>query len=184
MLVWNSSFSSRVFFPGKYYSLSGQLSTGLHKSFSVDTSDKTTSWITSAYLTVCWRKADGIIHPSSTTTSSESIATLWLVAKYVAWRVWLIFCDSDETSSLATALNYFHIMYLSISSVEHLFFFFYCKLRYISTQFLCLLTCLSFAQSWIFCYLLSCCFGVYIFVLFWMLWMLLNENKAKFLLQK
>ena len=51
---------------------------------------------------------------------------------------------SDETSSSERALTYFHIMYQSIFCIEHLLFFsFFFKLLYLSTQFLCLLICLS-----------------------------------------
>ena len=38
--------------------------------------------------------------------------------------LFVIFCDFDETGSSATVLNYFHIMYQSISSSEHPFFLF------------------------------------------------------------
>ena len=31
-----------------------------------------TSWITSSYLSVCWEKIDGMLHPSPITISSES----------------------------------------------------------------------------------------------------------------
>ena len=50
---------------------------------------------------------------------------------------------SDETSSPGRVLTYFHIMYQSIFCIEHLFFSFFFKLLYLSTQFLCLLICLS-----------------------------------------
>ena len=53
------------------------------------------------------------IYVSPIVTSSENTVTLWL-----------IFCDSDATSSSATELNHFHIMYQSISSIEHLSFLF------------------------------------------------------------
>ena len=35
-----------------------------------------------------------------------------------------MFCDSDEADSSAAILNHFHIMYKSVSSIEHLFFSF------------------------------------------------------------
>ena len=65
-----------------------------------------------------------------------------------------------------------------------LFLFFYFKLLYISTRFLCSLTCLRLLQSWIFCYLSSCCFLVSVFVIFWMLLMVVRVNIATFSIQK
>ena len=56
----------------------------------IDTSDKTTSRITSSCWTVRQRKVDGIFHPSLTTISFESRA-LWLVI--------MISSDTDEKSS-------------------------------------------------------------------------------------
>ena len=47
-----------------------------------------------------------------------------IIWKY-GYRGWLsIFSDSDETSSSATALNHFHIVHQSISSIYYLFFSF------------------------------------------------------------
>ena len=82
--------------------------------------DKTPSQITSSCLTVPWGKVDDILHLLSITISSEIKAILLLVMVDS-----LVFLDSDEISSSATALNYFHIMY---------------QLIY-----------LSFVQSWVFC---------------------------------
>ena len=43
-----------------------------YKSFSSDTSDKTTFHITSSCLTVCWRKVASLLHSSSTSSSTIS----------------------------------------------------------------------------------------------------------------
>ena len=44
-------------------------------SFLLETSHKTTFWITLGCLTVCWNKVDGILH-SSSAISSENKANL------------------------------------------------------------------------------------------------------------
>ena len=101
-----------------------------------------------------------LLHSSSTVISSECITTLWLVA---------LFCDSDEIKS--------------ISFIEHLFFSF--PLHYFIYQ----LNFSVFWLAWVSCshessltfYLVL---EFLVFVLFRMLWMLFNVNKAKFSLRK
>ena len=90
-----------------------------------------------------------LLHSSSTVISSECITTLWLVA---------LFCDSDEIKSLS-----YYILINFIYWTPLLFFSF--TLLYLSTQFLCLLTCLSLVQPWIFSHF-SSCFGVFGFCAF------------------
>ena len=75
-------------------------------------------------------------------------------------------------------------MYQSISSLEHLFFSFSWNFFIYQLDFLFLwpVWALHSFESFV-SYLSSCCFGVSVFVLFQMLWMLVNVNKAKFSLQ-
>ena len=145
----------------------------------MDTSDKTNFWITSRYLTVCWRKVDGILHPSLTTTLSES--SYYLMAGLVANSniLW-----SDETSSSETVLNYFYIMYQSISFIKHHFFLFFQTSLFIN------LISQSF-DMFEFCTALNLLLGTFylvwefpFFVLFQMLWMPVTVNKATFSSQK
>ena len=55
------------------------------KSFSLDTSDKTTSWITSSYLTVCYKKVYGKLHPSVTAIISSQCNYLYLTSTTFWW---------------------------------------------------------------------------------------------------
>ena len=74
-------------------------------------------------------------------------------------------------------------MYQSISCIEFLLFSF--RLFYLSVRFLCLLTCLSLEFFiYLFFVCLPFCFGVSVFVLFRVLWILVTVNKAKFSLRK
>ena len=76
---WNPSFFSWVFFSREYYSQLYCLLIFIRQSVNI--SNKSTSRITSSCLTVFWTNVDGTLHTSLTTTSSESIAILWLVPK-------------------------------------------------------------------------------------------------------
>ena len=68
------------------------------KSFHLQISDKTNSWVTSVYSTVCWEKVDGILHASSKTmTSYKCSYPLWFTSLSNS-----IF--PDETSSLSNVL--------------------------------------------------------------------------------
>ena len=75
---------------------------------------------------------------------------------------------------------YFHIIYSSIFELKPFFSF---RVFYLLSQFLCLLTCLSLAFSFVFLLVLKGIFW-FLFALFLMLWMLVTLNKAKFSLQK
>ena len=92
-------------------------------------------------MTVCWRKVHDSLHPSSTIMPSESIATLWLVEvanSNILWCWWdKFFSISFKSLSHNVSINFFYWT---------LFLFFYFVLLYLSTRFLCLLTCLSFVS--------------------------------------
>ena len=85
-------------------------------------------------MTVFQVKVDGKLHPSSTTTSSES--------KIISRLVMVIFSDSDERSSPATVKLLSHYASINFFYSTHFPFFFF-WLLYLSTRFICLLTCLS-----------------------------------------
>ena len=82
-------------------------------------------------------------------------ATMWLVAN--------IFYDSDETSSLATVSNHFHIMCQSISSIEHLLFSFpsYFFINSLSTSFDLFELCTALNLLLLFVFFQSFCVSVF-----------------------
>ena len=79
------------------------LITYLVKSFSLYISHKTTSWVTSSCLIVCWEKLDGIIHPSSSRTRIKHLNVTILYQQVTSCLA--IF--SDKKSSPVTVLIYF-----------------------------------------------------------------------------
>ena len=73
-----------------------------------------------------------------------------------------MFCDSGEAGSSAAVLNHFHIMYKSVSSIEHLFFSFSSHLLIYQLDFSVFWPVwhLRLAQPWTY---LSSCFEVSVF---------------------
>ena len=74
--------------------------------------------------------------------------------------------------------------YVSINSFIKLFLFFSFRPFYLSTQFICILTCSSLEFSAAFYFVFHSVSEFLFFVLFWMQWKLVTANKAKFPLQK
>ena len=95
----------------------------------------------------------------------------------------IIFCGSNETSSSsATVLNHFHIMYQSISFIERLFF------SFPSNFLICQLDFFFFWPVWALHSIKSSFTFHFVvlkfFLLFPILWMLVTVNKAEFSLRK
>ena len=110
---------------------------------------------------------------------SSSIATLWQlsIAYYMAKQLVVIFSDSDETSFSAVILNFFQIMYQSIS---FLFLQTYLFINSISLYF-DLLEPFTASNNLLPSHLVS---EFLFLVLFPMLRMLVTMNKTKFPLRK
>ena len=118
--------------------------------------------ITSSCLTICWRRL-----------------MVYFIHHWQQYNANILSCWWDKLFS-----NSIYTFTLCINQFLkwNTFSFLAFKLLYISTRFLCLWTCSSLLQPWVFCYLSLCCFhfGVPAFVLFQMLWMLVAVNKVKF----
>ena len=134
------------------------------KSFSLHTSDKTTSWINSSCSTICWGQVGGILLSSSTTIISTECSLSYLASKASSSAIVLILL------SHYVSINFFFWTP---------FLLFFSRNFYWSTRFLCLLTSLSLTQSWIFSVTFCLVSEFLFFVLFWMLWILVTVNKLK-----
>ena len=126
----------------------------LPKSFSLDTSDKSTFQITSSCLIICWRKVDGILYPSLTTISSK-------VKIGICFSIFG-FLTSDEKSSSAAVLIYFPILYQPSSQILVLNNFSFLFLQTsLFVNLISLLWILCCFPSWV-----PPCFGVSVFCIF------------------
>ena len=105
------------------------------ESFSLDTSDKTTSRITSSCLTVSWRKVDDIFHLSLVITSSKKQSYLMVcianVACNILWFWWDKFFNNIKLLS----------HYVSINFVKRAPFLFLQTSLFSNLVSLCLLSC-------------------------------------------
>ena len=101
-----------------------------YKSFSLDTSDKSTVQITSSCFTVCWRKV-GVLyfihHRQQYNLKKDTYVYI------------IVFSDFWWDNFFSKSIKLLSLMYQSNSCIEHMFF----SIRLLSTRFLSLLACLS-----------------------------------------
>ena len=77
------------------------------KSFSLHTSDKTTSWINSSCSTICWGQVGGILLSSSTTIISTECSLSYL-ASNISW--WGKFFSNSINITFTLCINQFLLL--------------------------------------------------------------------------
>ena len=83
----------------KLASFTDDLHCSIYITYLSHSAYKSNFQITSSCLTVCWKKVDGILHPSSTTTSKNTYETIW-------WD--MIFSNSIKLLSYCVSIKFLY----------------------------------------------------------------------------